>query len=104
LIDASVAGDYTWLGIAIVIGSVISMGYYLRVIAVMWMGSFELELPGGRVVKRAAGWSPEADLRAQPEVAFVAILFAVATIAFGLWPDPLFDAARDIGSALSQLR
>jgi NADH-quinone oxidoreductase subunit N len=104
LIDASVAGEYTWLGIAIVIGSVISMAYYLRVIAVMWMGTFELELPSGRRVKRAAGWSPEADLRAQPEVAFIAILFAVATIVFGLWPDPLFDAARDIGSALSQLR
>jgi NADH-quinone oxidoreductase subunit N len=104
LIDASVSGDYTWLGIAIVVGSVISMAYYLRVIAVMWMGSFELELPGGRIVKRAAGWSQAADLRAQPEVVFVAVLFAVATIVFGLWPDPLFDAARDVGSALSQLR
>ena len=46
LIDASVDGDYAWLGIAIVIGSVISLAYYLRVIAVMWMGRFELELPG----------------------------------------------------------
>lgn len=104
LIDASVSGDYTWLGIAIVIGSVISLAYYLRVIAVMWMGSFELELPGGRVVKRAAGWSPEADVSAQPEVAFVAILFAAATIVLGLWPEPLFDLARDVGTAISQLR
>ena len=39
LIDASVAGDYAWLGIVIVIGSVISLAYYLRVIAVMWMAS-----------------------------------------------------------------
>ena len=45
LIDASVAGDYTWLGIAIVIGSVLSLAYYLRVIAVMWMGRYEVELP-----------------------------------------------------------
>jgi NADH-quinone oxidoreductase subunit N len=106
LIDAAVAGDYAWLGIAIVVGSVISLAYYLRVVAVMWMGRFELELPDlpGRTIKRAAGWSQEADLRAQPEIAFVAIAFAAATIVLGLWPTPLFDAARELGSALSQLR
>jgi NADH-quinone oxidoreductase subunit N len=105
LIDASVSGDYTWLGIVIVVGSVVSLVYYLRVIAVMWMGRYEVELPGlpRRRVKPVAGWSPEADARAQPEVVAVAILFAAATIAFGLWPDPLFDAARDVGTALSNL-
>ena len=45
LIDASVAGDYAWLGVVIVVGSMISLVYYLRVIAVMWMGRFEVELP-----------------------------------------------------------
>ena len=39
LIDAAVAGDYTWLGVMIVVGSMISLVYYLRVIAVMWMGA-----------------------------------------------------------------
>ncbi len=37
LIDAAVAGGYTWLGVAIVIGSMISLGYYLPVVAAMWM-------------------------------------------------------------------
>ena len=37
LIHALVNGDYTWLGIVLVIGSMISLGYYLRVIATMWM-------------------------------------------------------------------
>jgi NADH-quinone oxidoreductase subunit N len=106
LIDASVSGDYTWLGIVIVVGSVISLVYYLRVVAVMWMGRYEVELPGlpRRRVKPVAGWSPEADVRAQPEVAAVAILFAAATIFFGIVPDPLFDAARDVGTSLSNLR
>jgi NADH-quinone oxidoreductase subunit N len=105
LIDASVAGDYTWLGIVIVIGSVISLAYYLRVVAVMWMGRYEVEWPTlpRRRVKPVAGWSPEADASAQPEVALVAIAFAAATIVFGIWPDPLFDAARDMGTALSGL-
>ena len=42
--------------------------------------------------------------RAQPEVAAIAILFAAATIVFGIYPDPLFDLARDVGSSLSGLR
>ena len=71
----------------------------------MWMGRYEIELPTvpQRRVKPVSGWSPEADTRAQPEVAVVAIAFAVLTLVFGLWPDPLFDAARDVGSSLSLL-
>src|SRR6202008_3650148 len=37
LIDAAVSGGYTWLGVVIVVGSMISLGYYLPVIAQMWM-------------------------------------------------------------------
>ena len=54
-----------------------------------------------RRVKPVSGWSPEADARAQPEVAAMAILFGGATIFFGIWPEPLFDAARDVGTSLS---
>jgi NADH-quinone oxidoreductase subunit N len=105
LINASVSGDYAWLGVAIVLGSVVSLAYYLRVVAVMWMGRMELELPRirGRAVKPVAGWSPEADARSQPEVTAVAVLFGAATIFFGIVPSPLFDVARDVGTALSSL-
>ena len=105
LIDAAVAGDYAWLGIVIVLGAVVSFAYYLRVIAVMWMGGYESGSPTvpPRTVKPIR-LVPEADLRAQPEVAAIAILFAAATILFGVWPDPLFDAARDVGTAISGLR
>ena len=80
LIDASVDGDYTWLGIAIVVGSILSLAYYLRVVAAMWMGRYEIEMPSvpARRVKPVSGWSPEADTRAQPEVAAVAIVCAAA--------------------------
>jgi NADH-quinone oxidoreductase subunit N len=105
LIDAAVGGDYTWLGIVIVVGAVVSFAYYLRVVAAMWMGGYEVELPTvpPRQVKPVSGWSQEADLIAQPEVAAIAILAAAATILFGIWPDPLFDAAREISTSLSGL-
>jgi len=76
LIHALVDGDYTWLGIVLVIGSMISLGYYLRVVATIWMRS-EVPSPGPSitgaipVARRGglapiAGGSPEAD--AQPGV------------------------------------
>jgi NADH-quinone oxidoreductase subunit N len=106
LIDAAVSGDYAWLGVVIVVGAVVSFAYYLRVVAAMWMGGTEVQLPTlpPRKVKPVSGWSPEAEIHAQPEVAAIAILFAAATIAFGLYPDPLFDLAHDIGTSISGLR
>ncbi|MEA2444431.1 MAG: NADH-quinone oxidoreductase subunit [Thermoleophilales bacterium] len=105
LIDATVQGNYAWLGVAIVVGSIISLVYYLRVIAVMWLGPVEVDLPSPtpRRAARVSGWSPEADARAQPEVVFVAVLAAAATIFFGIYPNPLFDAAREVGSSLAHL-
>jgi NADH-quinone oxidoreductase subunit N len=105
LIRASVAGGYTWLAIMIVVGSMISLAYYLRLIAVMWMTPVNIELPTvpPRWVKAVGGWSPEADARAQPEVLIVAVLAAAATIVFGIVPQPLFDVAHDVGTALGQL-
>src|SRR2546423_14808496 len=45
LIDAAVAGNYAWLGVAIVAGSMISLAYYLRVIAVLWMSPGVADIP-----------------------------------------------------------
>jgi NADH-quinone oxidoreductase subunit N len=105
LIRASVEGSYTWLAIMIVVGSMISLVYYLRVIAVMWMGPIDIELPTvpRRRVKPVGGWSPEADARAQPEIVFVAVVAAAATIFFGIIPSPLFDVAKDVGTALQNV-
>jgi NADH-quinone oxidoreductase subunit N len=62
LIDAAIDGSFDWLGVVIVIGSMISLGYYLRVVAVMWMRP-ALDQPKRRVSPSPAiaGGSPEAD-------------------------------------------
>ena len=133
LIQAAVDNDYAWLGVVIVLGSALSLVYYLRVIAAVWMRS---PSEGGVRVGRVggtrpamAGGSPEADAeppaprasddvaagveseavtgsglrRRQPEVLFVAIVCAVAAVALGIYPDPLFDVARDAGAAITSL-
>jgi NADH-quinone oxidoreductase subunit N len=106
LIDAAIAGDYAWLGVAIVIGSMVSLGYYLKVIAAMWMA----EAPAAGTALQTsgrpalAGGSPEADApRIEPETWFVALLCGAATLFFGIVPSPLFDLAVNAGRSLSQL-
>jgi NADH-quinone oxidoreductase subunit N len=114
LIDASVGNGYGWLGVVIVLGSAISLAYYLRVIAAVWMRSPSDAVarppltPGGRPA--IAGGSAEADVAPPParpliqlEVLFVAIVFAAATVVFGIYPDPLFQVAQDAGAAISSL-
>jgi NADH-quinone oxidoreductase subunit N len=108
LIDAAVAGDYTWLGIVIVIGSMISLAYYLRVIAAMWMQAPE---PADHVAVSPstgqpvlAGGAADADApRTQPEAWLVALLFGAATLFFGVIPSPLFELAVQAGAALTNL-
>ncbi|HET6550416.1 MAG TPA: NADH-quinone oxidoreductase subunit N [Solirubrobacter sp.] len=138
LIGAAVDNGYTWLGIVIVLGSAVSLAYYLRVVAAVWM----TEAPAAAVRARPAmaGGSPEADdedraagrspgssvpatrgdtgavvaadygdeggvgrVLRQPEVVFVAVVCAIATIAFGVYPEPLLDVARDAGDAIKSL-
>jgi NADH-quinone oxidoreductase subunit N len=118
LIHALVNGDYTWLAIVLVIGSMISLGYYLRVVAAMWMRPAETrpELPAGApALAPIAGASPEADtapasrragaVSTSPGLAvmIVAVGFAAATIVFGIFPSPLFDFVAHAGHALSGL-
>ncbi len=108
LIHALVNGDYTWLAIVLVVGSMISLGYYLRVVATMWMRPPEaqLELPPGELaLAPIAGGSPEADAALSPGfgVMLVAVFFSVATVVFGIVPQPLFDFVAHAGHALSGL-
>jgi NADH-quinone oxidoreductase subunit N len=129
LIHALVDGSYTWLAIVLVIGSMISLGYYLRVIATIWMRT-ESPSPGpgllGRMVPFSlpalGGGSPEADAAVEggagaapatataggwslpsAEVAFVAIVFAAATVGFGIFPSIVFHLADHAGRAFTGL-
>ena len=99
LIDAAVDGQYAWLGIAIVVGSMISLAYYLRVVAAMWMTPDAPPLV--RRMSPASGGSPEADARAQPETVAVGLVCAAFTIAIGIFPSPLFDLAVQVGTSIS---
>jgi NADH-quinone oxidoreductase subunit N len=110
LIHALVNGDYTWLAIVLVIGSMISLGYYLRVVATMWMRPPETRpepmAAGEPALAPIAGASPEADAAAISPglpVLIVGVGFAAAVVVFGIFPSPLFDFVAHAGHALSGL-
>ncbi|HZO06573.1 MAG TPA: NADH-quinone oxidoreductase subunit N, partial [Solirubrobacterales bacterium] len=91
LIEALVEGDYTWLGVFIAVGTMISLGYYLRVVAAMWMRPEREPASGTPAI---AGASPEAD-PVDPDAGTrwylvgPAVLAAAATVFFGVIPQPL---------------
>ena len=130
LIHALVRSHYLWLAIVLVVGSMISLGYYLRVVAAMWMSPYRAARPQVATASESglppiAGGSQEADgagsqaaggevaetppvahqrgpawLPAHPALVFVAVAFAAATIFFGIVPQPLFHFVDHAGRAL----
>ena len=121
LIEASVEGDYTWLGVAIVVGTMISLAYYLRVVAAVWMRP-AAEAPPGEEIPAIAGGAPDAEAAAEgtarasvpgrdaagrpsggrcPLVLTPTLLAAAATVAFGIYPGPLVDWASNAGESLA---
>ena len=101
LIQALVDGGYAWLGVILVIGSMISLGYYLRVVAAIWMRDAPAVGVGVPVI---AGGSQEADAVAPSrnwEVVALAMVFGAATIFFGIVPQPLFDLAHRAAGSLT---
>ena len=104
LIQALVDGNYAWLGVVIVVGSMISLGYYLRVIAAVWMrdspGPVAAVAANGRPL--IAGGSEEAASDGRHlEVVLVAVAFGAATIFFGIVPQPLFELAQHAANSLT---
>ena len=114
----------------IVLGSAVSLAYYLRVVAAMWMRPRRApprrrSLAGGRRARLAGGVAasssrrgarrrrragrraaPPSDARVGRPTArssFVAVVFGVATLAAGIVPGPLFDLVRDAGASFRGL-
>jgi NADH-quinone oxidoreductase subunit N len=90
--------------VVIAIGTMISLAYYLRVVAAVWMR------PSAEPAPAMAGGSPEADeteaTAPPPGTRCLAIILpavgcAAATVFFGVIPSPLVDWASHAGSAIS---
>jgi NADH-quinone oxidoreductase subunit N len=109
LIEVAVEADYTWLAVAIAIGTMISLAYYLRVVAAIWMRPAavheEEERTAAAPVPALAGGSQEADAAARGVrcrvIVALACVAALGTVVFGVFPSPLVDWASQAGASLA---
>ena len=102
LIEALVEGNYLWLAIFIVGGTMISLAYYLRVIAAMWMRP-EPSRPAP--FRRSRGPRPKRirSIRKPDVVIYLvapALLAAAGVVFFGVIPEPLVKFAEHAGASL----
>ena len=89
LIGADVSGGYTWLAVVIVLGSLISLAYYLRVVAAMWMTGAHSD-PGPRVRSRV------------PEIVVIAVVAAAVGLGAGIAPDWGLDRSADMSRPVAR--
>ena len=85
LFGAAVDADLTWLAIVGAVGSMVSLGYYLRVLGIAWLE----EPPVG-----------EKRLRLPSAVGTVAITCAVLIVAFAIGGGLLIDLCRDAAQSI----
>jgi NADH-quinone oxidoreductase subunit N len=94
LFGAAIEAGYVWLAVIGVLNSAVSLYYYIRVVVFMYLK------------KETTGSEPSLS----PGLAFTMALAVVATIAFGIYPRQVFEAAEasvavlDVGSAVAPPR
>jgi NADH-quinone oxidoreductase subunit N len=97
LFQALVEADWTWLGVMIAIGTMISLVYYMRVVATIWMSPEpEASL---QVDDEEIGADPDASRRWY--LTAPAVIASAAAIFFGIIPQPLVEFAQHAGNALA---
>ena len=85
LFQAALNADLAWLAVAGAVNSVVSAYYYVNVIKTMYL-------------REPAADAPRIPI-GEPAAAALA-LTAAATLALGIWPAPLFEAARTAAAGL----
>jgi NADH-quinone oxidoreductase subunit N len=107
LIEAAAGGGSTWLGIVIVIGSMISLAYYLPVVAAVWLAP--ATAPAGAVPATdpvtgrpaLAGGAPDEERPAGGvETQVVAAVMGACILVFGIVPQPLFDVVDKVANGI----
>jgi NADH-quinone oxidoreductase subunit N len=78
LFGAAIESGYVWLAVIGVLNSAVSLYYYIRVVVFMYLK------------KETTGSEPTLS----PGLAFTVALAVVATIAFGIYPRQVFEAAE----------
>jgi proton-translocating NADH-quinone oxidoreductase chain N len=90
LFTSTVEANMTWLGVALLVNSVISAGFYLKIIYTLVQ---PISTPKVEQIKKEA-----------PLLMLIPIIaLTILIVVFGVWPDPLFKFAGDAAQSLVSL-
>lgn len=90
IFTSTLQANLAWLGIAIVLNSVLSAGYYLRIVRAM------LQSSRSEKIEKARG--------APIIMLFPIGIIAILIVLFGIWPDPVLELARKAAEGLLSIR
>jgi len=103
LFDGVVESDYAWLAVVGALGSVVSLGYYLRVVVELYMRQPDearaAEAAASLPAPTTSGAVRPAGTR-MPITAGLAVVLAAATLALAFLPRQVFDAGCDVRNEL----
>jgi multicomponent Na+:H+ antiporter subunit D len=86
LFSSAVEANMTWLGIALLLNSIISAGFYLKIIYTM--------------IQPTASEKVEQTKEAPLLMLIPILALAILIIVFGIWPEPIFNFAQQAANAL----
>lgn len=87
LFGSAVESDMAWLAVVGAVGSVVSLGYYLRVVTVTWLAG-------------EPGTQPRRMLAVTGPTGIVAVTLAVAIVALGIFAAPMIDLSQAAAESL----
>lgn len=87
LFGSAVEADMIWLAVIGAIGSVVSLGYYLRILSVAWLGDRQLT-------------PAESRLEPPPLTTLATVTSGIAIVALALAASPVLDACRSAAESL----
>ncbi len=88
IFSAAIEANMAWLAVVGALGSVVSLGYYLRVVGTMWLGEPE------------GGGAPPRILAVPAPVLVATGTAAMAIVGLALFADPMIDVSRGAAEAL----
>ena len=98
LFEAVVEADYAWLAVVGAVGSVVSLGYYLRVVVELYMQPRDADraaLEAASLPAPSTGGDQRPSGTRMPLTATLAVALAVVTLVLAFVPRPFFNAGCD---------
>jgi len=100
VISGLIAAGQSWLGVLVIVGSIVSLGYYVPPVLQIWRRREDQPLATEPVPPTGPGGAAILPIAVPWELVAVGLVFAALVVATGVYPQPLLEGARQAYSSL----